>query len=258
MTTYEMECALAVRYPSPEFAFMLQVRNSTGYQRAIRTCDALALGLWPSRGQELHGFEIKASRSDWMNEKKNPEKAHEIQRFCHRWWLVIGDKEIVKPGELPPNWGLLAPRGSKLQALVDAPTLSPEPITYEFLAGILRNVDERMKLMIPRADIQKELTNQRLESAKAYEDSMQRADKRHNSEIAELKASIESFEKHSGIRIDRWNAGQIGSQFSAFMQSGPAWQKMIKESLYNMEQVCFATRRLLVEAERDDGIDFHI
>ena len=54
------------RYPSAAYAFFEQVRNGTGYSRTVvRTADALAFSLWPSRGLTLDGFEIKAYRGDY-------------------------------------------------------------------------------------------------------------------------------------------------------------------------------------------------
>jgi len=32
------------------------------------------MDLWPSGGLEIHGHEVKVSRSDWLRELKEPEK----------------------------------------------------------------------------------------------------------------------------------------------------------------------------------------
>ena len=58
---------LALRYAPPAYAFFEEVRAQTGYA-AGGSADGLALSLWPSRGIELHGFEVKVSRSDWLRE----------------------------------------------------------------------------------------------------------------------------------------------------------------------------------------------
>ncbi|QNJ56375.1 hypothetical protein KNV19_gp61 [Gordonia phage Portcullis] len=71
----------------------------------LRTADALAIDTWMSKGMELHGFEVKCSRSDWLTELKQPEKSEAFRRICDRWWLVTSDPSIVKPGELPDGWG---------------------------------------------------------------------------------------------------------------------------------------------------------
>src|SRR3990167_2764101 len=109
MTTAEVMFALSKKYDHESYAFLPEVRNSTGFSGAVRTADAIVMGLWPSRGIELEGFEIKTSRQDWMNEIKQPDKSDAIAKYCDRWWLVIGDEKIVKDGELPATWGLMVP-----------------------------------------------------------------------------------------------------------------------------------------------------
>ncbi len=61
-------------------------------------------------------------------------------RFCDRWWLVVADRTMVAKGELPPTWGLLAPRAGTLYTIVEAPKLSPEPLSRNFMATLLRRV----------------------------------------------------------------------------------------------------------------------
>ena len=135
--------ALKERFCAPAWALIPHVRNGTGYQRTTpRTADAIAMSLWPSRGLELHGFEVKVSRADWVKELENPAKAESICRFCDRWWLTVGDAEIVWAGELPPTWGLLVPKGDKLVAKVEAPKLEAMPGDRLFLAALLRKTVE--------------------------------------------------------------------------------------------------------------------
>ena len=129
--------ALRQRYAPPAFAFLPQVANGTGGNRS-RTADALAMSLWPSRGLELHGFEIKVSRGDWLRELKEPAKADAVARFCDRWWIVVPTRDIVKPAELPRGWGLLATSGESLRAVVEAGIIECEPLTRQFLAAVLR------------------------------------------------------------------------------------------------------------------------
>lgn len=158
LTEPQILAALRARFAAPEWAFLEQVRSRTGYQGAVRTADALAMSLWPGRGLELHGIEVKVSRADWKREKEEPAKAEEIQRHCDRWWLAIGDETIVQPGELPPTWGLLAPDPSPraagaLRIVTTAPKLEAGPMPRAFLAAILRNVDAAKRGMVTREEI---------------------------------------------------------------------------------------------------------
>lgn len=124
-----------------EYAFLTHVRNEASFA-ATRTMDALTVSLWPSRGLELHGYEVKSSRSDWLRELKDPEKAEVFHRRCDRWSLVVGAADIVAPGELPPTWGLLVPRGGKLATVVAAPKLprtkEEKMISRSWLVCLLR------------------------------------------------------------------------------------------------------------------------
>jgi hypothetical protein len=92
----------------PRWVFMPHVRSDAGFD-ARRTLDAVAMDMWPSKGLRLHGFEIKCSRSDWLRELKSPEKAQMFHDRVDQFWLVVSDRSIVRDGELPADWGLMAP-----------------------------------------------------------------------------------------------------------------------------------------------------
>jgi hypothetical protein len=132
--------AMKLRYPLPEWALMFQVANGTGASQS-RYADALAMNLYPSRGLELHGFEIKVDRRDWQRELANPDKAESIARFCERWW-VAAPKEIVKREELPAGWGLIEFDGKTLKQAVAAPLLTAQPLDRPFIAAMLRRSAE--------------------------------------------------------------------------------------------------------------------
>jgi hypothetical protein len=203
-----LEVALATRFCAPEFAFLPQARNCTGYGRQPRTADALALGLYPSRGLHLHGFEIKCARSDWLKEKRDPEKAEAFQQYCDFWWIVVSDPKIIQAGELPLNWGLMAPRGKTL-AVAKEPTINEKAkcIDREFLAGLLRKAsevvvdDEKVKAAVRKA------------SAEAFEQGKQHRQyevDHAKRELKDARDSIAEFERLSGIRIGNWCGGDIG------------------------------------------------
>lgn len=128
---------LAALYPEQEWAFLPQVGSGTG-SNYTRTADAIALNCWPSRGMELHGFEIKVYGGDFRRELANPAKAEAIQQFCDRWFIVVPNDQIVRPEELPPTWGLIVADESKPRIVVPAPRLDPKPMTRSFIAAVLR------------------------------------------------------------------------------------------------------------------------
>lgn len=138
---------LREHYPSPNNALLPEFRGGTGFSRESRA-DAIAMHLWPSNGLELIGFELKTSRTDWLRELKQPQKADPIKQFCDRWYLVVDDAEIVKhypslgDTELPDDWGLMQPDYSsypyKLRVVKEAPKLTPQPVDRLFLASLMR------------------------------------------------------------------------------------------------------------------------
>lgn len=132
--------ALREKYKQPAYALFFEVGNATGYA-CKRHADAVAVGLWPSRGLDIIGIEVKASRSDWKRELADPEKADAIFRYCDRWYLAT-PPDVVEPGELPSNWGHLCLRGKTLQEAVPAPQLQPVPLTRTFFAALARKAGE--------------------------------------------------------------------------------------------------------------------
>jgi hypothetical protein len=208
MKTGEIMAALAERYSGQEWAFMPQVRDETGGV-ACQTADAMAFNLWPSRGLEVIGFEVKASRSDWRRELKTPAKAEGIFARCDRWYLVVGDASIVQPGELPKTWGLMVPKGRVSMVIkVEAPKLKSKPFDRANIAAVMRKAKQFVAPKMPRitelmnADAVHNLERGRAEMRpliKAAEDERDR-----------WFAAIEEFQKSSGIKIDRWGAGRLG------------------------------------------------
>jgi len=104
VTAAEILVSLQERFCGPQYAFLPAVRDRTG-MGASRTADAMAMSLWPSRGLELFGFEIKVSRMDWLRELKAPEKSEELFGYCDRWYVVVADKSIYRPSILEVDKG---------------------------------------------------------------------------------------------------------------------------------------------------------
>lgn len=132
------------------------VRNGTGfngYSEAdykkwgrstgpLRTADFFAIDTWESKGHLIHGHEVKVSRSDWLHELADPSKAEAFKRYAHHWWLVVPDASIVRPGELPDGWGMLAFRGARLHAVKRSPLLTPEPMPVPIWISLMRSASK--------------------------------------------------------------------------------------------------------------------
>ena len=121
------------------WAFATGVRSAAGFD-ATRTADAVAMDLWPSKGLALHGHEVKVSRSDWLRELKQPEKWKPVGQYMDRWWVVVPDVAIVRPGELPSEWGLIVATADGTRIVKQAPPLARKAVSRTFLAALLRAV----------------------------------------------------------------------------------------------------------------------
>lgn len=137
----------------PRYAVAEHVRSHAGFD-ARRCADFIAIDCWPTKGLELHGHEVKVSRSDWLHELKQPDKAEAFKRHMDRWWLVVPDAGIVREGELPDGWGLMVLSYRKppfanqppiLRVRVQAPKLDPEPLPRDMLATLLRSCAKTSK-----------------------------------------------------------------------------------------------------------------
>lgn len=131
--------ALRKRYPAGPYAMLTQVRNATGYARLTRTADAVVMSLWPSRGLDLTGIEVKVNRGDWLAELRAPHKADVIASYCDLWVVAAaqGVVDLMKD-PLPEPWGVLELRGGVLYQLRGPKHLDPEPLDRPFLAALLR------------------------------------------------------------------------------------------------------------------------
>lgn len=173
-----------------EYAFLTHVRNAAGFD-ATRTLDALTLSLWPSRGMELHGYEIKCSRADWLREKADPSKAETFIRRLDRFSLVVTDATYVAEGELPPDWGLISVRGNKLHTDIAAPKLlrtdDERTIGRTWLVCLLRAAGE--------AVIPKPIPSEEVAIVRAREEGWSQAMDRVKEQRAKDRAAIKAEEE---------------------------------------------------------------
>lgn len=145
LTSSHVKAALRMHYSSPEYAVIEEVRNATGRLKKRdgkqpRYADMLAMGLWPSSGLEIIGFEVKTSRADWLKEIGDEKKAVAVSQFCDRWFLVTNNEKIVKDGELPAGWGwLVVDEDYNVRVMTAAPKRDAMWVTREFLASLMRN-----------------------------------------------------------------------------------------------------------------------
>lgn len=218
----EAQVCAAIRelFPLPAYALLPGVADATGTMRG-RTIDALVMSCWPSRGLRLYGVEIKVSRSDWLRELKDPAKAESVCRFCDCFYLAVGSDEIVKDGELPPTWGLLAPKGGKLAVKVPAPALDPTPMSRPFLAAILRAASEGYQ-----KGLREEISKARHQGYQEGKQSVERTDEseaaRTRRAYEDLRKAVDEFQTASGMHLSAFGDGarRMGEAVKFVMYGG--------------------------------------
>jgi hypothetical protein len=208
---HQLVAQLREKYPPGAYALFEQVARGTGFH-ANRHADAVMMSLWPSRGLELTGFEVKCYRGDWKRELADPEKADEIAAFMDRWFIVAAGDGIVDKGELPATWGLLVSDGKKLKVVKEARALEPKPLSRSFLAALLRRASEGEAAALAA------------EFARGREDGIANGPAEHQRRMKALEDRVEfhkkklaEFEAASGVKVDDWNAGRIGEAVKVVM-----------------------------------------
>lgn len=216
--TIDIKDALRDRYCSPEWATFLEVANGTGgHQR--RYADAVSMNMYPSRGLEIHGFEIKISRSDWLRELKSPVKAESVFQYCDRWWLVAAEN-VLKDGELPVTWGHLEFKNGKLRQVTAAPKLAPVAIDRSFMAALMRRSgqvgDEEL-----RAIIEKETAGIREREKNRVDREIERRTER----AARLAKRADEIKELTGIDLESWVPAEDVAQAMRFAMAGDLFSK---------------------------------
>lgn len=69
--------------------------------------DAVAVNCWPSKRLDVHGIEIKVSRSDWLRELKRPQKSMWGRSISDYWFLAAPSGVLDGLDELPEGWGYI-------------------------------------------------------------------------------------------------------------------------------------------------------
>lgn len=206
---------LRLRFASPEWALFFEVANGLGIDQR-RYADAVAMSLFPSRGLDIHGLEVKRSRGDWLRELKDPKKADVIASYCDFWWLVTSDEKVADKNELPRAWGLLVSNGKELRQVKRAERMKAKPIDRPFLGAVLRRADQWLTSEL-KSDARVVAAKEEGRKVGLEERNWQLRD--DSSELEKLKNAVKEFEDASGVHISTYNAGQIGEAVKAFMYS---------------------------------------
>lgn len=191
--------AMANRWTDPEWAIMWEVGEGTGMNSG-RYADAVMMSLWPSRGLELHGVEIKISRSDWKREAADPRKAEAIAKYCDRWWIHTPENVVDDLSDLPPAWGLREWTGKRWNTKREAQKTEALPVPRSFLAAMLRRADGAMRAMMDaaRGEAYASIEADREEWRKRRQDEISKEVKRRTEKLERAAENLAKFEAAFG------------------------------------------------------------
>jgi hypothetical protein len=268
---------LRARYGGDAYALLPQVANSAGW--ASNYADAIVMGLWPSRGLTLMGFEIKASRQDWRRELENPGKAEAIADYCDQWWVVAPPAVIVPPSErqqppqavlpltigtkekplsledltatmFPEKWGLLVPKGTDgLRVVKAAEKLEARPMDRAFLAALLRRAAEHV---VPKSEIEAALRAEYDRGVKAGEERRRRETEAAQHAGERLRQDVAAFEETSGVKIASYAGRSIGEAVGRVMEMqrrGASLHSQVQATRDHMAAVVASIDALLASDE---------
>jgi hypothetical protein len=240
VTTPMVNAHMAATYSEANgYACLFEVANGTG-SSASRSADIVVLNLWPSRGMDFNGYEVKTARSDWLRELKQPEKAWPVMQYMDRWWLLAAPN-VAKLDEIPSNWGFMEFNGVKSRVLKPAPKLEPKAVTRTFLGALLRKPVRDVEGMVNRAK------NAALaEVDKIVEERIAKEMRRRGEKHQELVDKLTKLQDETGIDVLGWQTTESQVHAIKFaLQADPmsSWRGL-PGAVRNVEQALEALRDL--------------
>lgn len=125
--------ALERRYTWPIFMSAREVKLGDGCR-----IDFVAVEL---DSGNVFAFEVKASRSDWRNERLNPRKNLLAHASVDYWWIVAARSGIVEMDEIDKRDGLYVLAEDCLRVLAYPTRRLPEYARYrDLVAAVLRRI----------------------------------------------------------------------------------------------------------------------
>ncbi len=180
-----------------------------------RRFDGIAISMWPSMGEIVHGFEIKTSRSDFLSEIKDPAKSGQLMRWCNHFWLVC-PPDVAQDDEVPFMWGILHVHKSGMRQRRRAPELTPVNRPSNWWQCML------LRLMTKTKHEPDDLATSRSEGFKdGYDQAEKQAEKdyKYQTEHHEsLKKMVNDFEQASGLSMSKYgDNAKLGRLVKALM-----------------------------------------
>lgn len=207
------------RHAGDGWQVFTELANGTGW-KVKGWADAAALGIWPSRGYEFHGYECKISREDLKKELLDPSKADNVGKYCDFWWLVLADAKLMDGLVVPSTWGILVPRGGVLRTVRKAPKLEAKAFDRAFCAAMIRNVTSTW---VPKHEHDELKKTAREEAEKKIADERRWEKSGAEADLADLKRQVDEFERESGVKLGtRWETRNIARAVAAVLKAREA------------------------------------
>lgn len=144
--------------PADRWLFLTELRPSPGFTlRDDRRIDAWAMHTYPSEHFDRVAYEVKVSRSDFLNELKQPRKRRVGLQHSNSFYF-IAPPGIARIEEIPPECGLIEvardwtrERGIHtpsvgawyLNHLIRAPRRDTMMPSWAFLASVVRQARDQ-------------------------------------------------------------------------------------------------------------------
>jgi len=195
------------RHEGPGWQVFTELADGVG-ARARRRADVVAMGMYPSRGMEIHGYECKISRRDTRRELLDVSKTDAVGKYCDFWWLTVSDPAIIDGLLIPPTWGILTPVNRVLRVVRRAKKRKAAPLDRFFVAAMLRSVT---KHWVPRTQHDEVLNQRNQDINQAIQTERQHSKEGDTRALEALAAKVKAFEAASGIEIAHgWHFPEVG------------------------------------------------
>lgn len=142
MKTDKVMYALRLAHDPREWAFFEELRIGGGFGKdSEQRFDAWAINYRPSKQNKTVCYELKVSKSDFLNEIRKPRKRRAGLRLSNEFYFVT-PKGLVKIEEVPPECGLIeVGEGDTLHTKIKAPFRNTIPPTFNFMSSVCRRFD---------------------------------------------------------------------------------------------------------------------
>lgn len=219
-TEASLSQAILKTWPSsgdrPRYVAAFQVCNGAGFAWG-RKLDAVVLDTWPSGGHFIHGLEVKCSAGDLRRELQDTTKSADFLPLLDHF-SIVAPAGMVKMEMLPASWGLYCPDGNgglraKRKPLMLHDGTQTETVRRSFMAAFARALVDRTDVRTVREEAYQRGHTAGLAAGQINLD-------RETDARKSLETAVAGFESESGVRIGRYDHGEVGKAVAFVLRGG--------------------------------------